>query len=229
MAKSKSENQAKKQAGGSGSNKIPKPPKTDNEALSTPNEKKPIWAFVLLFGSPILLIVSLWFLIKLPQILANPKYDFVYSVCDYSRCKEYDVDDNGKIVSYSNKENSLVIADGQSYNLDDVIDNTDTLSSKSLKYPNLYRYNQADGKSTKISADEYNKYTIDTSNTSPDGYELKEADYSTRTYMFGGSSYEYSWTLSKGIASKPVRLIGKRTSYYYNDDAKFIGWVKNGN
>lgn len=170
-----------------------------------PHQKKqsrPLKDLILLFSVPFGVIIFAAALVYMPQQLANPKYDFIYSSCsDYICRTNYSIDASGKLVDTSQNDRK-----------DSYYDTPSTL---------LY-YNLSKGVSYSITPAEVADFTLSNSPQSPDGYTLKRNN-SSSSFLFWNDSSDSSWVLEKGLFKK--RLYGFSESSYYSDSTKFLGWV----
>lgn len=174
-------------------------PKTTHQQ---PTANSPLKDLLLLFSIPVAIIIIAAGLIYIPRLLANPKYDFVYSVCDDYRCKnDYSLDSSGRVV-----------------------ENTDADSPKSSYYDQLaqLRYYDASTNATRsITLDEAQRYRLDSSSQSPDGYTLTR-EGSSSGFLFW-SDRDDGWYLKDGAKKKEVELTMSKS--YYSQGIKFLGWV----
>lgn len=189
-------------------------------------KKTPIWSTILLVSSPFVLFAILLTMIYLPKALANPQYDFIFSICDDYPCKDYKFDSQGKIINYQSENDSgsrvqfyntrLGRSYSYGYNYDE-----------GTEYPTLYRYRLDKDTAYRISIDEYNELQVSRAEQSPDGYKLvKNVDSSANlSFAFLSFSSRGSWSLNKGIARRNLDIDGK-ANYWYRDDVKVVGWVK---
>lgn len=174
--------------------------------MVTPNIKKiksnsHLKDLILLFAIPIAIAVFAAVLIYVPQLLANPKYDFIYSVCDDYRCKNsFSIDGTGFVTQDNSSSSNL-----------DYFDRTAT-----LRY-----YDSANDSTRSITLEETRRYRLNTSSKSPDGYSLSR-ESSGSGFLFWGD-YDGGWYLKNGAKKKKVELT--TTDSYYSRDVKFLGWV----
>lgn len=155
---------------------------------------------ILLLSIPLALMVLLAAIVYLPQILARPGHDFIFSHCSSYRCKD--------AVSVKDGVVSL-----QSANSADYYESTS---------PTLYYYDVAAGTYRQLTVEEAQAYRLDSTQRSPDGYVLKR-ESSSSGFLFWSDSNS-GWVLQNGWYKKPVDLVdGQR---YYDNDMKFVGWVK---
>jgi hypothetical protein len=162
------------------------------------NKPNPVKDLFLLFAIPIGIAIVAALAIYVPQALANPKYDFIYSACDgYSCSDSYTADLSGKIVQSDA---------GKQY-----IDDRTT----------LHYYSAKDDATRIISLEEAKLYQLNTSSKSPDGYSLVWLEDASGFLFWGDGSS--GWYLKNGAIKKYAELTNK--SSYYDRDIKFIGWI----
>lgn len=168
--------------------------------MPSKNSKKTshIKDLILLFSIPAGIAICVAAVVYIPSLLANPKYDFVYSVCSSYSCHyDFNIDDSGHVLQYS--------TDRDRY--------SDTAT--------LHYYSVKDDSTRTISIDEARRYQLNTSSKSPDGYTLsKEGNNSG--FLFW-SNYESGWYLKDGLKKKKIEL--SNNDSYYSRDVKFLGWV----
>lgn len=155
---------------------------------------------ILLFAIPIGIAILAAAIIYTPRLFANPKYDFIYSLCDDYDCRE----------SYS-------------------VDATRRVSQKNISGRDYaggaatIRYYDADTDATRsLTLEEAQRYRLDTSSKSPDGYSLSRED-TGGGFLFWGDDDE-GWYLKKGLQKKSVEL--STAGSYYSRDINFLGWVE---
>ncbi|HJQ08173.1 MAG TPA: hypothetical protein VJ836_01675 [Candidatus Saccharimonadales bacterium] len=155
----------------------------------------------LLFAIPAAIAVFAALVIYVPRFLANPKYDFIYSVCDDYRCRDsYSVDTNGYVTwGVSNAPDQ------------DYYDRT-----ASLRY-----YDSANEATKSLTLEEARRYTLNTSSKSPDGYTLDKGS-SGSGFLFW-DNYDESWYLKNGAKKKKVALTNNGS--YHTHEVTFLGWV----
>ncbi|HSX47288.1 MAG TPA: hypothetical protein VLF63_00795 [Patescibacteria group bacterium] len=172
-----------------------------NQANQKPKNNSHLKDLILLFAVPIGVAVFAAAVIYIPRLLANPKHDFIYYVCDYSCRDTYSVDTSGYIYqNYTNSYSTL-----NSYNQND----------------NLNYYNVTTDSSKKLTIDEAKQYRLDTNTKSQDGYVLKR-ESSSGGFLFWGD-YEDGWYLQNGAKKKKVDL--STNNSYYSGNINFLGWV----
>lgn len=151
---------------------------------------------LLLFAVPIAIAVIAALVVYVPKLLANPKYDFIYTVCDSYNCKDdYTVDKTGNItVQY----HTLELGYG---------------GTASLRY-----YDAAHDSTKGVTLEEAKQYRLDASSKSPDGYTLTRENENGHGFLFWGN-YDDNWYLKDGIKKKKVDLASESMGI------KFLGWV----
>jgi hypothetical protein len=155
---------------------------------------------VLLFAIPIGIAIITAAAIYVPRLLADSKYDFIYSICGSYDCKDnYAVDATGRVikglVSPSNFSNSI----------------------STIRY-----YDAANDSTKSMTLEEAQKYKLNRSSKSPDGYSLARED-SDSGFLFWGDNGE-GWYLKDGAKKKKIELTNNES--YYSRDITFLGWVE---
>lgn len=159
----------------------------------TAQANKHLKEILLLFSVPAGIIVIIIAFLYIPRLFANPTFSFIY--CEgYSCDNRFSVDPNGKLT---------VSAETDRYSYYD---------DYSLQYYDVQR-----DATRPLNADEATRYQLDATSKSPDGYTLKHSSGGGGVLFLG--NYHDSWSLSKGLASKPLTFDSR------NGDNKFIGWV----
>lgn len=170
-----------------------------NQTIKKTNQPSHLKDLILLFAIPIGIAVFALIAVYMPQLLANPKYDFVYSICDRYDCEhDFEVDDSGYISQRS---------DNRDYYND----------SSTLRY-----YSAQDNSTRNLTLEEAERYQLDTSSKSPDGYTLTREE-SHSSFLFWSNS-ESGWYLKDGMRKKKIEL--SADDYRYKPDVKFLGWIK---
>ena len=160
-----------------------------------PNQLKDL---VLLFAIPIGIAVFAAIVAYAPRLLADPKSDFIYSVCSNYDCNyDFSVDSSGYVSQYS-------------------MNNEDFNGVSTLRY-----YNANDDSTRSLTLEEAKRYQLNTSSKSPDGYSLLR-DESNSGFLFWGND-ESGWYLKSGAKKKKVEL--STNGSYYSSDVKFLGWI----
>lgn len=155
--------------------------------------KKHLKEILLLFSVPIGIIILIVAFLYVPRLFANPTYDFIY--CEgYSCDNRFSVDPNGTLAVSSE-------TDSYSY-----------YNDYSLHYYDVQR-----DATRPLHISEATRYQLDATSKSPDGYTLKHHSSGGGLLFLG--NYQDSWSLSKGIVSKPLTLDTR------GGDNIFIGWV----
>ena len=172
-----------------------------NLSVKKTNSNSHLKDLILLFAIPIAIAAFAALVVYVPKLLANPKYDFVYSVCDdYHRKNSYSVDATGYVFQDYSTSSNL-----------DYYDHT-----ASLRY-----YDAASDSTRSLTLEETRRYRLNTSSKSPDGYTLIR-ESSSSGFLFWGD-YDEGWYLKSGSKKKKVELTNNVS--YYSRDANFLGWV----
>jgi len=160
---------------------------------------------------PLLMIVFVAASVYLPALFVKPTYDFIYTsqndyrYAPYAYGTSYDVE-NGKIVKHTTPPPSDV---------------RDLEYYKNPPEPKLYYYDTVANTTKEISFEEAQKYMVDTSVISPDGFELAPASSGGGfPFSFDNNEYGKVYIKSKSVSKK--LNIQQR---FYNDFS-FLGWVK---
>ncbi len=154
---------------------------------------------VLLFTIPIGIAILAAAAVYVPRILAQPKTDFIYARCSYD-CSGagVDVDSTGHVV----------VSDG--------------FEDDFLPTPTLHYYDAKDDMTRSLSFDESQRYRLNTSSKSPDGYNLvRESGGGGFLFWDEDSS---GWLLKNGMKNRKLELDGG--ALRYSGDVKFLGWVE---
>lgn len=165
------------------------------------NRPKYLKDLLLLFSVPVAITLLALGIVYTPRLLANPGYDFMYTVCTTYRCKdEYTVNSNGYIEHKTNISNRIYSDDQPA---------------------ELYYYSTKQNNAKRITFEEAQSYKLDTSLRSPDGYSLTR-ETTGGGFLFWGD-YSEDWYLKNGAKKKKVELTSNGS--YYAGDIKFLGWV----
>ena len=166
------------------------------------NKSNPLKDLILLFAIPVGIAIFAAAVIYFPKLLANPKSDFVYSLCSSYDCRDsYNVDSAGYVSKESADSSNLSYYSGAS----------------------TLRYYDAAGESTRsLTLAEAQRYRLDSSSKSPDGYSLVREETSSG-FLFWGD-YNAGWYLKNGTKQKKVELSSNVS--YDSRDIKFLGWVE---
>ncbi len=170
--------------------------------MTAPSRSSQIKDLVLLFSIPLGVSLLAAAVVYVPQLLAKPAYDFVYSYCDAYECAD----------SYS------LTADSR------VLQNPSTSPRfGELPKARLGYYSAATGATRIITYGEAQGYALLNSSVSPDGYTLVR-DSGKGGFLFWDGG-ERSWQLENGMKKRQVRLNGDSQSYY-SDNITLLGWVR---
>jgi hypothetical protein len=164
-----------------------------------PNHLKDL---VLLFAIPIGIAIFTAAAIYIPRLLADPKYDFIYSVCDNYDCEDsYSVGATGHIIKEPSKPSNSTYGKGIS----------------TIRY-----YDTVNDSTKSLMLGEAQKYKLNRSSKSPDGYSLAQ-DNSDSGLLFWGN-HGKDWYLKDGSKKKKIELINNES--YYSQDITFLGWIE---
>ena len=162
-----------------------------SEETSSIQAKKHLKEILLLFSIPAFIVVTVIAFLYIPRLFANPTHDFIY--CEGYSCENrFSVDLDGKLIV------------------------TDDFNRYPRGSNTLHYYDLEQDATRPIQAEEAGDYPLDPTSKSPDGYQLVQ-NSNNGGFLFW-SDYRNSWSLKKGLVSKPVSI----QSY----EIKFIGWVK---
>ncbi len=155
---------------------------------------------LLLLAVPIGIALIAAIAVYLPRLLANPTYDFIYTLCSSYHCDDtYIVNKDGRLALKSDTQSS------------------DTLpyhDSTSLRYYDVRR-----DATRSISIEEAGEYRLDTSSRSPDNYTLVQAAGGSGGFLFW-QDYDDSWYLKDGIKKRKLDIAKS------GETVTFMGWVK---
>jgi len=169
-----------------------------NQTIKKNNPPSHLKDLILLFAIPIGIAVFAAIAVYTPRLFANPKSDFIYSVCSNYNCNyDFNVDSSGYVSQYSMNR--------------DYYNGTST-----LRY-----YNAKDDSTKSLTLEEAKRYQLNTSSKSPDGYSLTREDNDSG-FLFWGN-YDSGWYLKNGAKKKRVEL--STNGSYYSRDVKFLGWI----
>lgn len=170
-----------------------------NKAAKKSNQPSHFKDLALLFAIPIGIALLAAIIIYTPRLLANPKNDFIYSVCsDYDCSYNFNVNRTGRISQYN-------------------LDTSYYGSEPILKY-----YNAKDGSTRSLTSEDAKRYHLNSSSKSSDGYSLVREE-SGGDFLFGGN-YKSNWYLKNGAKKKKVELFTGDS--YGSSDIKFLGWIE---
>ena len=160
---------------------------------------------LLLFAVPGVIALIAALAVYVPQLLAKPSTDFIYSFCDDYECKD----------SYKITSSGVVKRQ--------ILDEDNDYGYRSYRHETSLRYYDADmGTYRTIDLAEAQGFTLDTSAKSKDGYTLTTSKNSGG-FLFW-DNYSEAWYLKNGAKRQKVELTNKNT--YYSNNVTFLGWVK---
>lgn len=177
-------------------------PNKDSKKAVKPTYKKDL---ILLFSVPIGIAILVAAMVNVPKLSAHPKYDFVFSYCQDYDCRDaYHVDLAGHITD-DNDEGTV----------------TGNLLQPEQKSQLRY-YDASNDSSRPLSLEQAQRYGLDSSTKSPDGYTL-QYDSNDSGFLFW-SEHSDGWYLGNGVKKKPIH--GLNNNSYSQRDIRFIGWVR---
>jgi hypothetical protein len=157
---------------------------------------------------PLLMIAFVAVSIYLPVFLTKPEYDFIYMSGGYGKDYYYEVS-NGKIVRIAIPQPEAPPGVFREPNLSD---------------PKIYHYDVSEDKSTELTFEQAQNYSLDTNHKSPDGFEVTSGNYSSGFPFFGGN-YDYNTKYIRGHNSARKLNLTLDGGMYY-DNFRLMGWVK---
>jgi len=158
---------------------------------------------------PILMIIFVAASIYLPGIFVKPQYNFLY----VSGPDAYSY--RNLIDGYSVQDSKLIKNNVLQVGTDNPI--------PSATY--LYVYDVVKNKATEISLADAQKLTLDSSITSPDGFEVVYGTKGGDFLLFDGGRTDYNTRYLQGHnVSKKLNLKLNGDLYYRN--FRFLGWIK---
>ncbi len=151
---------------------------------------------VLLFCISIALVTAAFVSIYVPRFVIHPENDILFCKSTYSsRCSDQ------YIVTPANQ-----------------VEIIEKFADSDSEYPYTFHYYDSDqDKSHIITIAEAKTLTFHRSYKSPDGYLLRQ--HTDSGGAFTGYHYDQTWSIKKGILSKPITLNNNK------DASVFIGWV----
>lgn len=154
---------------------------------------------ILLLAIPTAIALIAAAVVYIPRLLANPSYDFVYSLCDNYECMNRFSAGTGRIVEETSR--------------------TEFGKTKA----SLYYYDATADSTKSITLEQARSYELDTSSKSPEGYVVS-SEAKGGGFLFGGS-YEAGWYLKNGMKEKEIQLSNNGADYY-SQSITFLGWVE---
>ena len=173
------------------------------------------WKLFWAISLPVLFIIALAGIVLIPNALAKPKYDILFSeLNDYSYNQTY----NLKIVN-----DKITAQPSNRYNYNNNNTNSTDLPATDLTKVNVKRYSQQTKKVETLTVEQANKLTLSAESESPDGFTVGGSNsYGglVSDVLVGGSYDSYNQLyLIKGLAKKKIDLGTNR--YGFN----FLAWV----
>lgn len=164
---------------------------------SAMNRKKLL--LILALASPVLLVVIAALVIYLPNLLVKPKYDFIYATQNNYGTQSFSVV-NGRV-----QQNSAPFQNNYPY---------------PLSQPQLYYYNVAADKSTEISLADVQKFMLDPSSSSPDGFKIDYGSSYSGGFLLFGSYNDYNTRVLDGHGLHKKLNLGQ-----LGYQVSILGWV----
>ena len=167
-------------------------------------EKKKNVPLIVALSVPLLMILLTAVSIYLPGLFVKPKINFIFST-DVGYCYQnrYSVK-NGRVVENEFKD----------------VNNNNLCPPN--RAPRIFYYDVQRNTAKEMTFEEAQRFLLDDSLKSPDGFEVVPGNSGGDIFFFNGNSY-YDKYLKKGAFSRRLNIVGA-SSYYY--DFRFIGWVK---
>lgn len=176
-------------------------------------QKKNNLPLIIALCIPVLMIVLVAAFVYLPGFGKHPAHNFLYitgyNTYYYGNQREYFVS-GGHLVhnpqpAYPSDYNKGI--------------------SPPTSQPIFYIYDIVSGKSTELTFVQAQKYQLDPSIISEDGYRVERGNYGGGDFFFGGGSGDYNSWFIKGH-NRSIKLNLKLSSPdYYNFE--FLGWITN--
>lgn len=160
---------------------------------------------IIAFSLPVLMVIFVAASIYLPGIFMHPKYNFLYSVGEWS----------SGMSTYTVVQHKIM-----------------TIKQQNPSYPyetprtvQLYVHNVTTNESSAISFEDAEKLQLDPTTESPDGYKVEDGNQSSGLFPFfwydGNRSALY---LTGHSGSKKLNL--KTIGSSYENRPHFIGWIE---
>ena len=165
---------------------------------------------------PVVMIVIIAAAIYLPGLGKKPQYNFIYATGENVDYYYY-----GSDFIYVVRDDKVVKVDRTpNPNAPRPINN-----NQNIVEPKLYLYDVVKNQSTELTLFQTQQYTLNTSNTSPDGFTVERGNYSDGGFPFDGGSGDYNhWYLKGHNRSRQLNLALSGFDIYNN--FQFLGWVK---
>lgn len=177
-------------------------------------EKLPI---IVGLALPIFFIVFVAVWISFRTSSVQPEHSFIYAISDETSPAKYGVlFENNYAV-----ENGKIILKPVTFSKDEIL-NYDMCEAM-----DLYFYDVKNNVNRKIPLDEAQKYVIDNSNSSVDGYSVAyEYGNSGIFEIFGNNNENSGYFITKIDGGAKKKLNISLGNNYWNNDFRFIGWIK---
>ncbi|MDR3642263.1 MAG: hypothetical protein P4L74_01375 [Candidatus Doudnabacteria bacterium] len=157
---------------------------------------------------PVLMIILVAAFIYMPGAGKHPKYNFLYMT-------------GNSVYDYGYGSTGYQVSGGRLIY---------TPPAQTSAYPpvpqtgpvNFYLYDVAKGQATEVTLAQAQMYTLDPTNSSPDGYFVQQGNSGGGDFLFGGGGGDYNSWYIKGN-NRAVKLNLKLTGSAYSN-FKFLGW-----
>ncbi len=164
---------------------------------------------------PILFITIISIVIFTPNLFIKPQYNFLYSIEDsyYSYNQQY-------LNSYSIQNGHLVSTALPVYSNTKIVYKGDN--------PPLFLYDVKNNSTHQINFVDTKNLSIEAGPSSPDGYIVKYQYSNDGIFgLLGSNNNQNGHVIAKGNGSKKLDgLDSGNYGYSYNENFKFIGWIK---
>jgi hypothetical protein len=168
---------------------------------------------IIALAIPVLMIILVAAFIYLPGIGQKPKENFLYLTGNnaYNYGSQEYVVSGGHLI-----KNPPVPAPATPTPYYPPADNT---------VPKFYLYNVVTNTSTELTFEQAQSYTLDSSNTSVDGYTVEQGTGGGGDLFFGGAPADYNdWFIKGHNRSEKLNLKLTGTDSYSN--FQFLGWIQ---
>ena len=153
---------------------------------------------------PVLMIIIVAISIYLPTLFApEPIHNFIYASWHQNYASHHYYVDKGKIV----REESPPPYKGYEGN---------------LSSPKLFIYDIKNNQPKEIPLEQAQKYKLDSSKTSPDGFEITYGSYDCDPFFVGCRNHGTVYLKGHHISKK---LNIEKNQNYYRRNFNFIGWI----
>jgi hypothetical protein len=156
---------------------------------------------------PVVMIILVVSSVYLPGLFIKPQYSFLYATSN-SYANDHYIVSGEKLVDNKSYEDKNIAAN--------VI----------LPETRLFFYDIEKNESREISFEEAEAFVLDSSNESPDGFEVENGRRGGGLFFSGYNDYSEKFLVS-GLTSKKLNIdldrnYSYKSSYYF----RFLGWIK---